>query len=205
MERRFQVRLQELLKDAVLDPRIPEGMLDRLEGFVNPFAAIMESPEQQHHLWEYVSGLFSDVKRKNAETIAYFHDQDRQALQKFIGQSLWDDGLLIRELSRQVGAELGEADGVLVFDPSGFKKQGKESVGVARQWCASGEDRTAKWAFIDLRSRGHALVDASISQRGLGEGQAAAESAACPVGSASDAAALALELLAEHGTTLPHA
>jgi hypothetical protein len=29
------------------------------------------------------------VKRKNAETIAYFHDQERQALQKFIGQWLW--------------------------------------------------------------------------------------------------------------------
>jgi hypothetical protein len=25
------------------DPRIPEGMLDRLEGFVKPFAAIMEN------------------------------------------------------------------------------------------------------------------------------------------------------------------
>ena len=108
MERRFELRLEELLEDAVLDPRIPEGMLDRLERFVKPYAAIMESPAQQQHLWEYVAGLFSDVKRKNAETIAYFHDQNCQALQKFIGQSLWDDGLLIEELSRQVGAELGD-------------------------------------------------------------------------------------------------
>ena len=100
-----------------------------------PYDVPAEFTEQQRHLWEYVGGLFSDVKRKSAETIAYFHDQDRQALQKFIGQSLWDDGLLIRELSRQVGVELGEPDGVLVFDPSGFTKQGKESVGVARQWC----------------------------------------------------------------------
>ena len=43
MERRFEVRLEELLEDAVLDPRIPEGMLDRLERFAKPFAAIMES------------------------------------------------------------------------------------------------------------------------------------------------------------------
>ena len=112
MERRFELRLEELLEDAVLDPRIPEGMLDRLERFVKPYAAIMESPAQQQHLWEYVAGLFSDVKRKNAETIAYFHDQNCQALQKFLGQSLWDDGLLIEELSRQVGAELGGSDGV---------------------------------------------------------------------------------------------
>jgi hypothetical protein len=31
MERRFELRLEELLEDAVLDPRIPRGMLDRLE------------------------------------------------------------------------------------------------------------------------------------------------------------------------------
>ena len=39
------------------------------------------------------------------------------------------------ELARQVGEELGEDDGVIVFDPSAFPKQGKKSVGVARQWC----------------------------------------------------------------------
>ena len=45
MERRFEARLEELVEDAVLDPRIPEGMLDRLERFVKPFAAIVESPD----------------------------------------------------------------------------------------------------------------------------------------------------------------
>lgn len=41
----------------------------------------------------------------------------------------------MHELARQVGVELGEDDGVIVFDPSGFPKQGKQSVGVQRQWC----------------------------------------------------------------------
>jgi hypothetical protein len=38
MERRFEVRLERLLEDAVLNPRIPEGMLQRLDRFVAPFA-----------------------------------------------------------------------------------------------------------------------------------------------------------------------
>jgi hypothetical protein len=63
MERRFDIRLEELLDDAVLDSRIPDGMLERLERFVEPFAAIMESDAQRRHLGEYVAGLFSDVKR----------------------------------------------------------------------------------------------------------------------------------------------
>jgi len=210
MERRFELRLEELLEDAVLDPQIPDGMLDRLERFVKPYAAIMESPEQQGHLWEYVAGLFSDVKRKNAETIAYFHDQDRQALQKFIGQCLWDDGLLIRELARQVNTELGEPDGVLVFDPSGFKKQGKESVGVARQWCGRlGKiDNCQVGIYLGYVSRkDHALVDVRLY---LNQEWAKDKRRRKKCGVPTEIRfrtrhALALEMLAEHGTTLSHA
>jgi hypothetical protein len=39
------------------------------------------------------------------------------------------------ELVRQVGKQLGDENGVIVFDPSGFPKSGKESVGNGRQWC----------------------------------------------------------------------
>lgn len=148
MERRFDVRLEELLEDAVLDPRIPKGMLDRLEQFVEPYAARLTSSEQQGHVREYVSGLCSDVKRKNSEMIAYLHDQERHALQKFIGQSPWDDRPLIGELARQVGAELGEPDGVLVFDPSGFKNKEKARSG----WRDNGagvweKSTTARWVY----------------------------------------------------------
>ena len=47
----------------------------------------------------------------------------------------WDHGPLRDELVSQVGNTLGEEDGVIVFDPSGFPKSGRESVGTARQWC----------------------------------------------------------------------
>ena len=210
MERRFDLRLEELLEDAVLDPRIPEGMLDRLERFVEPFAAIMESTEQEWHVREYVAGLFSDVKRKNVETIAYLHDQDRQGLQKFIGQALWDDGLLIEELSRQVGTALGEPDGVVVFDPSAFKKQGKASVGVARQWCGRlGKiDNCQVGVYLGYVTRKeHALVDVRLY---LPKGWAKDKPRRRKCGIPDEIRfqtrhALALEMLAEHRTRLPHA
>ena len=56
-------------------------------------------------------------------------------MQKFIGCSPWEHQPLLTELAAQVGAELGEADGVIVFDPSAHAKKGTESVGVQRQWC----------------------------------------------------------------------
>lgn len=135
MERRYKVRLQELLDDAVVEPGQCQGMLARLERFVEPFAACLVRGKQRTLAQRYVAGLASQVERKNVESIAYHHDQDRQMLQKFIGQYTWDHRPLVGELVRQVGAALGRADAVLVIDPSAFAKKGTESVGVQRQWC----------------------------------------------------------------------
>jgi SRSO17 transposase len=210
MERRFEVRLEELLDDAVLDVRIPEGMLDRLERFVVPFASCLVSNEQRRHLWEYVAGLFSDVKRKNAETIAYFHDQDRQAMQKFVGQVPWDDRPLREELARQIGEELGEPDGVLVFDPSAFKKQGRESVGVARQWCGrlGKTDNCQVGVYLGYVSRKeHALVDARLYlNKEWAKDKRRRKKCGVPRAIRFQTRhALSLEMLAEHGNLLPHA
>ena len=135
MERRFAVRYEELMAEAEVKPEALEGVLKRLGAFVKPFAASLIHDAQRQHVAEYVAGLVSNVKRKNIESIAYLHEQDRQPLQKFIGQKPWEWEPMIDELVRQVGASIGRADGVLVIDPSGVLKQGKGSVGVARQWC----------------------------------------------------------------------
>jgi SRSO17 transposase len=135
MDQHEAERLEQLLDDAAVHPSVLRGLLPRLQRFVKPFADLLRSPEQQAHVQEYVAGLVSDLQDKNVESIAYHHDQERQGLQKFIGQSPWDHRPLLTELARQVGAALGEADAVLVFDPSAFAKKGTESVGVQRQWC----------------------------------------------------------------------
>ena len=41
---------------------------------------------------------------------------------------MWNDHQLVAE-------EMGDPDGVLIFDETGFVKKGKDSVGVARQIC----------------------------------------------------------------------
>jgi SRSO17 transposase len=90
--------------------------------------------EQQDHARTYLGGLLSDLEHKNIESIAYRYDQDRMNLQRFIGWGAWDHAPLLTELASQVGEELGETDGVIVFDPSAFEKCGDDSVGVDRQW-----------------------------------------------------------------------
>ncbi|MDZ4779084.1 MAG: IS701 family transposase [Planctomycetia bacterium] len=162
MERRFKVRLRELVEDAVVAPEVFAGLLPRIERFVAPFAAALVRCEQRRHVSEYVAGLLSGVDRKNAESIAYLHDQERQPLQKFLGQVAWDHRPLVAELTRQIGREIGEYDGVLVIDPSAFPKKGAHSVGVERQWCGrlGKVDNCQVGVFLAYASRAeHALVN----------------------------------------------
>jgi SRSO17 transposase len=162
MERRFRVRMDELLIDAEVSSGLLRGVMPRLETFMDPFVAALATAEQRTNARHYVSGLMSDLDSKDVESIAYLHDRERQGLQKFIGQSEWDHRPLIAELARQVATELGESDGVLVFDPSAFPKQGTESVGVQRQWCGRlGKVENCQVGIYlgYVSSRDHALVD----------------------------------------------
>jgi SRSO17 transposase len=162
MERRFRVRLDELLIDAEVCSGLLRGVMPRLEEFLQPFVAALQSVEQKTNAKQYVSGLMSDLDSKDVESISYLHDRERQGLQKFIGQSEWDHQPWLTELARQVGTELGETDGVLVFDPSAFAKQGSESVGVQRQWCGRlGKIENCQVGIYlgYVSRRDHALVD----------------------------------------------
>jgi SRSO17 transposase len=69
---------------------------------------------------------------------------------------------LLEELACQVGSELGEDDGVIVFDPSGHEKCGNDSVGVQRQWLGrlGKVDNGQVAIYMGYASRKeHALVD----------------------------------------------
>src|SRR5262245_55197450 len=120
MESHYEARLEELVGDAEVPLGLLRGVLVRLEAFLGPFVESMISAQQRTNAQHYVEGLISDLQSKDAESIAYLHDRERQGLQKFIGQATWDHKPLIRQLTRQVGNELAQPDGVLVFDPSAF-------------------------------------------------------------------------------------
>ncbi len=209
MERRYRVRLDELLDDAVVRPGLLRDLLPRLESFLKPFVRPLLSPEQRANAHDYVQGLLSDLDSKDVESIAYLHDRERQGLQKFIGQALWDHRPLVTELARQVGTELGEADGVLVFDPSAFAKKGTQSVGVARQWCGRlGKlDNCQVGVYLAYVSRQeHALVDGRLYlPREWTQSRQRLNQAGVPNAVRFRTRhELALELLDEHGAALPH-
>jgi SRSO17 transposase len=185
-------------------------MLSRLSQFVEPFAACLVRSKQRMLARQYVAGLASQVKRKNVESIAYHHDQDRQMLQKFIGQYTWDHRPLVAELVRQVGAALGRADAVLVIDPSAFAKKGTESVGVQRQWCGrlGKVDNCQVGVFLAyVSAEEQALVDMRLY---LPKSWARSKTRRAKAGVPAEVKfrtrhKQALEMLDEHADALPHA
>jgi SRSO17 transposase len=210
MEPRFRVRLDEMRADAHVPPGLLRGVLPRLEAFLQPFADSLRYSAQRTNVQHYVQGLLSDLPSKDAESIAYLHDRERQGLQKFIGQADWDYRPLLTELARQVGSDLGQADGVLVFDPSAFAKKGTESVGVQRQWCGRlGKiDNCQVGIYLAYVSRTeHALVDVRLYlPREWTRGRKRRTKAGVPRDVRFRTRhELALEMLDQRGPLLPHA
>lgn len=209
MERRFRIRLEELLDDAEVRPSVLASVLPRLEAFLQPFVRVLQTPEQRNNAQQYVQGLLSDLDGKDVESIAYLHDRERQGLQKFMGQAEWDDRPLVKELARQVGAELGEEDGVLVFDPSAFAKKGTESVGVQRQWCGRlGKIENCQVGIYlgYVSRREQALVDFRLFlPKEWAKRQRRRAKAGVPKNVRFQTRhELMLEMLDEHATVLPH-
>lgn len=210
MERRFEVRLDELMAACQVEPEMFEGLTQRLEDFVEPFAqAVFRRRESKQHAQTYVAGLLSDLKRKNTESIAYRHDQDRQGLQRFIGFHQWDHRPLVTELVRQVGTHLGQADAVIVFDPLGFAKKGDASVGVQRQWLGrlGKVDNGQVAIYMGYVSRvDHALLDMRLYlPREWARDKPRRKKCGVPKDVRFQTRhQLALDMLAEHTEALPH-
>ena len=111
----------------------------------------------------FLDGLLSGAERKTgwmlAEEAGYAAPYRFQSL---LGRSHWDAEAL-RDVVRDYAIEaLGDADGVLVVDETGFVKKGEHSVGVARQYSGTaGRIENAQvGVFLCYASRhGAALID----------------------------------------------
>jgi SRSO17 transposase len=210
MDARYAIRKTQLLDECQVAPEIFEQVIPRLYAFMAPFVKTFQGQIAAQHAKTYVCGLLSDVEHKNVESIAYRFGQSRLPLQGFIGWAEWDDEPLRAELISQVNRHLGQGDGVLVFDPSAFPKSGRESVGVARQWCGrlGKVDNCQVAIYLGYVSRkGHSLVDTRLYlPKEWTKDQARLDKAGVPRACRGFRTRhqLALEMLAKNGAALPH-
>ena len=110
--------------------------LPELSEFLAPYAHHFVRSETRENLERDMTGHLSDIPRKNGDTIAQAVPQtSEQRLQELLTRCVWDEAALNTQRGKQMRDTVRLSYGVLIFDDTGFPKQGKHSVGVARQYC----------------------------------------------------------------------
>jgi SRSO17 transposase len=151
-----------LLDDAEVSPDDVRGCRDHIASFLRRYLPLFYRQEQRGHALAFVRGLLSGLPRKSVEPIAAQAGIPRKNLQMFVGQGAWDDETVASEMRQHVAQELAEPDGIIVLDPSSFPKKGRDSCGVARQWCGrlGKKENCQLGVFLAyVSSKGHAPLD----------------------------------------------
>lgn len=137
------------------------AMAEELVAYHDRFADLFARREQRQWSAFYLQGQLSDIERKTVEPMVLaLRGTDSaavRAVQQFLGEGAWEDEPILERHQQIVGEDLGEADGAVIFDGSGFPKQGKHSVGVARQYCG---------ALGKVANCQHGVFAAYVSRRG---------------------------------------
>ena len=102
-------------------------------GLLAPCFARVEPRRQAR---KYVTGLISDLPRKNCWALAeQGGDVTPDKMQRLLERAAWDAGAAMRAVREFVVARLGDpVDAVLVLDESGQEKAGEHTAGVQRQY-----------------------------------------------------------------------
>lgn len=115
---------------------------------------------------EYVSGLVSGLERKNGWTLAERAGElCPDGMQRVLRRADWDVDGVRDDVRAYVVEHLGESDGVLIADDTGFLKKGTRSAGVQRQYSgtAGRTENCQIGTFLAYASaRGHALIDREL-------------------------------------------
>jgi SRSO17 transposase len=118
-----------------VDVHASPAALPELDEFVTTFQVRFRRPEGKAAVERYLTGLLTALPNKNCDTMAAaVPGTSAQRLQELLTNMQWDEEDLNRQRVHKMIAEATVGQGVLIFADTGFAKQGKHSVGVARQY-----------------------------------------------------------------------
>lgn len=111
------------------------GWREGLDALHARIAGRFRRAEARERAKRYLAGLLDRVERKNGWQLAeHLGEAGPQGVQRLLNAADWDEDAVRDDLRRYVVEHLGEPDGVLIIDETGFLKKGTKSVGVQRQY-----------------------------------------------------------------------
>jgi SRSO17 transposase len=149
-----------------LASREAKQLAAELSSYYAGYAPLFTRREQREWAQLYLRGQLSNLERKSIEPMVLRERGKNlnavRAVQQFIGEGGWDDDRILERHQQLVAADLGEPDGTMIVDGSGFPKKGDHSVGVQQQYCgALGKlANCQQGVFLVYASRrGHTFLD----------------------------------------------
>ena len=116
----------------------PGGWVGEPERWLAPFLAALGREAQRRWAPVYLKGLLLPGERKSVEPMASrVAPGSAEQLHHLIGGSPWATGPLEAVLAREADRLVGGPEAALVVDDTALPKQGRHSVGVARQYCGA--------------------------------------------------------------------
>ena len=115
--------------------RVAEDLAGALEAIHVRLRPRFDRAEPRRRARVYLRGLLGEVERKNGWQLAEAAGEATPyGMQRLLAGAGWDAEAARDDLRAFVVERLGDADGVLIVDETGFLKKGVRSVGVARQY-----------------------------------------------------------------------
>ncbi len=143
-----------------------EAWAAELDGLCERVGGRFGRAEPRRRVGEYVSGLVAGLDRKNGWTLAErAGERSPDGMQRLLRRADWDVDGVRDDVRAFVVDRLGDPDGVLIVDDTGFLKKGTRSAGVQRQYSgtAGRRENCQVGTFLAYRSRwGHALIDREL-------------------------------------------
>jgi SRSO17 transposase len=111
------------------------GWADGLEAVAVRIEPRFARAESRRRVRAYLRGLLSPLERKNGWQLAeHAGEATPDGMQHLLARAAWDADQVRDDLRADVVEQLGDQQGVLVIDETGFLKKGTKSVGVQRQY-----------------------------------------------------------------------
>ena len=115
-----------------------DDFMQELEAFHEEFSNCFLRSEPRASFFQYMVGQFSELERKSIEPIALnVENGNVRSMQRFISDVVWDENIMLNKYRSMVNEDMGDPNGVIIFDESGFVKKGDDSAGVAKQYCGT--------------------------------------------------------------------
>jgi SRSO17 transposase len=153
------------MEDAQMDSTAAANIRTNLTKLLRRFETCTPDQNTRNYFRIYLTGLVSNLTRKNCETIALQANVPVRSVQWFLAKQNWDHEKMRNKLQKIVAKEHNGKHSIGIIDETSFVKKGTKTPGVQRQYCGTvgkKENGIVTVHFTYAQGEFHTLIDQDL-------------------------------------------